>query len=96
MVIMNQSGKLITDWAKVKKAYLSTNSKGCAVLSSFDDGDTGVLGTYRTEEQCLIALGGLFYALSENESSYQFPQLNELPDSTAHYGAGVGRRHGGS
>ena len=96
MIIMSQSGKLISDWVKIKKVYSTTNQKGCAVLAGFDDGDAGILGTYRTEEQCLIALGRFFYALVEKESSYQFPQPNELPDNKTYFGAGGGRRHGGS
>lgn len=96
MVILNQSGRYVIDWAKIKKAYISTGSKGNAVIASFEDGDTVVLGTYRTEGQCSIALGKLFHAITEGGGGYQFPQPEELPVSKAHYGSGGGRNHGGS
>lgn len=99
MVIMSQSGRCITDWEKVKKVYISTNDKGNAVLSGFDDGDSVIMGTYLNEEQCKRAIGYLFVAIKMMETSFEFPQWEDLPDCKANYGSHVktkSNRRGGS
>ena len=92
MTIMAQSGKWIADWNKVKKVFCTKGS----VNAGFEDGDVLVCGTYKTEQQCMTAMGRLYYALAAGDSSFEFPQPDELPDSKAHYGTGGGRRHGRS
>ena len=92
MIILSQSGEKMTDWGKVKKVY----QLGENVMIGYGDKDYDSFGKYRTKNQANLAIGKLYYDLSEGKTSFQFPQMTELPDSKAHYGAGGGKRHGGS
>lgn len=92
MIILSQEGNRIVDWSRVQKVY----QLGSSAMIRYIDGekDYDSFGKYRSDNQANTAIGRLFYALAEGETSFQFPQPNELPESKAHYGAGGGKRHG--
>jgi len=99
MVIMSQTGKTIVRWERIDKAFVSSNPKGHAIIVGFGNADNVLMGTYHSAEQCQRVLGYLFEALKESESSFEFPQPEELPDCKAHYGSTVktkANRRGGS
>lgn len=96
MVIMAQSGKWISSFSQIKKIFVSCGPKGAAVIAGYPDGDSTVCGTYSSEYQCMLALGQLYSALADGELEFEFPQPESLPTNKSHYGAGGGRRHGGS
>ncbi len=107
MVILNQSGRGLTDWSKIKRV-ISTKAAynkeerermggfTCAVLGLQEGKDSIVLGTYGTEGQAMRAIGLLFNALSEGKPAFEFPQPEDLPVIKSHYGCGGGKSHGGS
>ena len=63
----------------------------------FDDRSSNPCGKYKTKRQCEIAIGYLYNAIAEGETSFEFPQASDLPDAVNHYGASSGgKRRGGS
>ena len=99
MVIMPQSGLWIADWNKITRiSALDGKKEGAIINAVFDDRSSNPCGEYKTKRQCEIAIGYLYNAIAEGETSFEFPQASELPDAVNHYGASSGgkNRHGGS
>ena len=103
MIILSQEGNRIVDWSRVQKVYQLGSSAMIRYIGGEKDYDSfgkyrsdnqANTAKYRSDNQANTAIGRLFYALAEGETSFQFPQPNELPESKAHYGAGGGKRHG--
>ena len=108
MVILNKSGRTLTEWSKITR-IISIGNNGndkrerekrgrntCAVVAVYDGRESTVMGEYGSEEQCIRAIGKLYYAIQEGKTTFEFPQPEDLPVIKSHYGSGGGKSHGGS
>lgn len=109
MVILNQSGRVLTEWSKVTRVIVTGSSGSdkrerekrgrntCAVVAIYEgSGESAVMGVYGSDEQCIRAIGKLYYAIQEGKETFEFPQPEDLPIIKSHYGSGGGGKHGGS
>ena len=66
MVILNQSGRTLTEWSKITR-IISIGNNGndkrerekrgrntCAVVAVYDGRESTVMGEYGSEEQCIV------------------------------------------